>query len=169
MSIDPGKYRGRIRDYGVEQSQAGQQHPTVFLNFEIVGQYDPTTGELLSCPTASRTYRKAITPKTIGWLLADLKAIGYDKPGLEYLDPETPGAIDLFDHEIDVVCEHDTYEGQTRERWSIHRERTRERVRRDVLASLDAQYSDQIRRVLGADAGDVNPPPVAEINNDNPI
>ena len=104
----------------------------------------------MPCQAATRTYYKAITPKTIGWLLADLKAIGYDRPGLEYLDPEAPGAADLFGREIDVVCEHETYEGQTRERWSIHRERTREKIGREGLARLDAQYGDQIRRVLGA-------------------
>jgi hypothetical protein len=168
MTLEPGRYRGRIRDYGVEQSQAGQQHPTVFIAFDLVGQYDPTTGELLSCPTANRTYFKAITNKTIGWLLADLKSIGFTQ-GFEYFDPETPGAADLFDREIDVVCEQESYDGQTRERWSIYRERTRERVRRDVLASLDAQYGDQIKRILGTDAGELNPPPVAEVNNDCPI
>jgi hypothetical protein len=116
MLLDPGKYRGRIRDYGVTQSQAGQQHPTVFITFELLGQYDPTTGELGPCPTTSRTYYKAVTEKTIGWLLADLKAIGYDRPGLEYLDPEAPGAADLFEREIDVACEHEAYQGQARER-----------------------------------------------------
>jgi len=150
MTIEPARYRGRITDYGVEQSQAGQQHPTIFITSELVGQYDPATGELLPCPAASRTYYKAITPKTIGWLLADLKAIGYDKPGLEYLDPEVPGAADLFGREVDLVCEHETYDGQVRERWSIHRERTREKIGREGLARLDALYGDQIRRALGA-------------------
>ena len=118
---------------------------------------------------ATRTYFKAITPKTIGWLLADLKAIGYDRPGLEYLDPETPDAANLFDREIDVVCEHETYQGQTRERWSIYRERTREKVRREDLARLDAQFGDQIKKAFGAGDGAVAPPPVTEVNNDDPI
>jgi hypothetical protein len=169
MLMDSGKYRGRIRDYGVTASQTGQQLPTAFIMFDVVGQYDPATGDLGPCPMASRTYYKGITPKTIGWLLADLKAIGYEKPGLEYLDPETPGAADLFDREIDVVCEHETYEGQTRERWSIYRERTREKVRREDLARLDAQFGDQIKKVFGASDAAVAPPPVTAINSDNPF
>ena len=167
--FDPGRYRGRIRDYGVMQSQVGNQHPTVFITFDLVDRHDSTTGELEHCPTATRTYFKAITPRTIDWVLADLKTIGYDRPGLEYLDPETPGAADLFDREIDVVCEHETYEGQPRERWSIYRERIREKVRRGDLARLDTQFGEQIKRVLGADVGVVPPPPVADVNNDNPI
>src|SRR5690348_12077334 len=104
MAMDPGKYRGRITDYGVTQSQAGQQLPTVFISFELIGQYDPATGDLMECPPENRSYFKSITAKTIGWLLADLKAIGYDRPGLEFLDPEVPGAVDLFGREIDAVC-----------------------------------------------------------------
>jgi hypothetical protein len=166
MPIEPGKYRGRITDYGVIQSQAGQQHRTAFIAFDIVGQYDPTTVELQTCEPANRTYYKAITPKTIEWLLADLKAIGLDR-GFEYLDPETPGAVNLFDREIDVVCEHETYQGQTRERWAIHRERTREKVGREGLALLDAQFGDQIRRVLGAGNAEAVPPPATANQDDN--
>jgi hypothetical protein len=169
VALDRGRYCGSIREYGVTQSQAGQQHPTVFITFELIGRYNPTTGELEACPAISRSYFKAITPKTIGWLLADLKAIGYDRPSLEYLDPETPGAANLFDVEIEVDCEHETYEGQVRERWSIHREQRRERIRRDALARLDMQYADQIKRVLGSAQGALPPPAMAETNNEDPI
>ena len=136
MTFEQGSYRGRIKNYGVARSQAGKQHPQVFLEFEVTGRYDPGNGQIVSCPPGTRTYFKAVTPKTIDWLLADLKAIGFDKPGLEYLDPETPGAANLFGVEIDVDCEHESYLGQVRERWSIHRESTREKLRRDELASL---------------------------------
>ena len=169
MTIEPGKYRSRITDYGVTQSQGGQQHPTVFISFELIGQYDPETGELQPCDPETRSYFKAITPKTINWLLADLKAIGYDRPGLEYLDPEVPGAADLFGREIDVACEHEIYDGRARERWSIHRERTREKIGREGLARLDAQYGDQIRRVLGVGDASVDPTPATVVNNDNPF
>jgi hypothetical protein len=169
LVIEPGKYRGRILDYGVTQSQSGQQLPTAFVAFEILGQYESTTGELQQCPPESRTYFKSISPKTIGWLLADLKAIGYDRPGLEYLDPEVPNAANLFDREIDVVCEHETYDGRTRERWSIHREVTREKIGREGLARLDTLYGDQIRRVLGSGDADVAPTPVATTDDDTPF
>jgi hypothetical protein len=168
MAYEPGKYRGRITDYGVTQSQAGQQHPTVFITFELIGQYDPTSGELMPCDeTATRSYFKSVTRRTADWLAADLKAIGYDRPGLEYLDPETPGAVNLFDHEIDVDCQHESYEGQTRERWSIHRERTRKKLGRDELAQLDAMFGDQFRRVLGAGNAEAVPPPVTANQDDN--
>ena len=151
------------------QSQAGQQHPTVFITFELVGQYDPTTGELDALPGGH--------PDLLQGDHAEDDRLAARRPqgdrlrpaGPRVPRPRDPGAADLFDREIDVVCEHETYEGQTRERWSIHRERTREKLGREDLARLDAQFGDQIRRVLGAGDTAVAPPPVTEINDDNPF
>jgi len=166
---DPGRYRGRVRDYGVMQSQTGQQLPTAFITFVLVGYYHPATGELGPCPALNRTYYRAITPKTIDWLLADLKQVGFDQPGLEYLDPETPGAANLFDREIDVVCKHEPYQGRPIETWSIYHEPRRKRIPRDELARLDAQFAEQIKRVFGSSPSAAPAPAVTEVNNDDPI
>jgi hypothetical protein len=168
MTFDEGTYRGCIKNYGVMRSQVGKLFPTAFIEFDVIGQYDPSTGQIVPRPPATRSYRKAITPKTVGWLAADLKAIGYDRPDLASFDPEAPGAVDLFGREIDVDCEHEVYQGQTRERWSIHREINREKLRRDDLASLDAQFGDTFRRVFGAQTPTVAPA-VTEANADEPL
>jgi hypothetical protein len=163
--LEPGKHRGRVTDYGVYQSTAGQQHQTVFVTFELIGQYDPHTGELVPCPAETRTYTKAITERTIDWVIADLKAIGYDRDGFRYLDPEVPGAVNLFGREIDLDCDHEVYDGKARERWSIHRERTRKKLRRDELTTLDAQYGDKLRRAFGGAKPAV--PPASEPSADD--
>jgi hypothetical protein len=148
--METGKYRGRIVDYGVFQTTAGQQHPTVFVTVELLGRYGDNTADVILCPTETRTYTKAITPKTIDWLIADLKAIGYDKGGFGYLDPEVPGAVDLFGREIDLACDHEPFEGKVYEKWSIHREPTRKKLGRDELSRLDAEYGDKMKRAFGA-------------------
>jgi hypothetical protein len=157
MLIEIGNYRGRIVDYGVYQSTAGQQHPTVFVTVELLGRYGDNTAELIPCPVEKRTYEKAITPKTIDWVLADLKAIGYDQNSFQYFDPEVPGAANLFGREIDVDCNHEVYEGKTRERLSIHRAPSRKKLRREALAALDAQYADTLRRAFGGAKPSVAP------------
>src|SRR4051812_30196758 len=149
MQFEPDKYRGAVRDYGVFKSPVGQQHLTVFVSFEVTGRYDPSTGELEPCSPETRTYEKAVTPKTVDWVLSDLKVIGYDKDGFKYLDPEAPGSVNLFGKEIDVVCEHETYEGSVRERWSIYREPARKRVAPGDLEQLDAQYGEKIKKAFG--------------------
>jgi hypothetical protein len=37
MLHEAGRYRGRIEEYGVCRSQAGNCHPTVFIEFGLVG------------------------------------------------------------------------------------------------------------------------------------
>jgi hypothetical protein len=165
MVISEGVYRGRIRDYGIVKSQAGNQHPTVFIDFTVIGRYNAATGELESCPEVRRSYFRAITERTVSWLLSDLKTIGYDRPGFQYFDPEVPGAVDLFNREIDVDCEHETYNGQPRERWSIHRKRNRDKVGRGELSKLDAIYADKLKRILGSSAPTIAPD-VTETNTD---
>jgi hypothetical protein len=162
MLIDSGKYRGRVVDYGVFESTAGKQHKTVFVAFELLSKYASDTEALIPCPGEKRTYIKAITPKTIDWVLADLKAIGYDRVAFRYLDPEVPDAVNLFGREVDVDCDHEVYEGKTRERWSIHREPSRKKLGRDELAALDAQYADNLRRAFGGAKAAVAPAPDAD-------
>jgi hypothetical protein len=167
VPYEPGKYRGRIRDYGVFKSEAGQQHPTVFITFDVMGRYDPATGERGPCPPGTRTYTKAITPRTIDWLLADLKAIGYDKVGLKYLDPEVPGAVDLFGREIDVDCDLETFEGRERERWSIGRG-PRTKLAQGDLEELDAQYGAELKKAFGGGLPDAAPPTVRDPGDATP-
>jgi hypothetical protein len=160
MQNPEGKYRARIEDYGVFQSVKGQQHPTVFIRFTLIGRYDPASGEVDDCPAETREYLKAITEKSIDWVLSDLKTIGYDREGFRHFDPEAPGAADLFGREFDAVCDHKTYDGNTREEWSIYREPRRKRVDRDELARLDGVYADKIRKVLGDGQPKAAPAPV---------
>jgi hypothetical protein len=148
MQLHPGKYRGRIRDYGVYESQVGQQHPTVIVVFDLIGCYDPA-GEIGPCPPETRTYSKAVTEKTIDWVLSDLRAIGFDKDSFKLFDPEEPGAANLFGREIDVVCDHETYEGAVRERWSIYREPARKKASADVLTQLDARFAAKLEKMSG--------------------
>jgi hypothetical protein len=147
--FDVGKYRGRITDYGVIGPGPGGEHQQVFVEFEIVGRYDPATGQAAACSSGRRTYYKAITPKTIDWLFLDLKAIGYDRDSFQGLDPEAPGAVNLFDREIDVTCDHEIYQAKDRERWSISRPRTRSRVGADRLKELDVQFTHKSKLATG--------------------
>jgi hypothetical protein len=163
--LDIGKYLGRIVDYGIFHSSVGQRHQTVFVCVELIGQYDRHTGELGACPAETRTYTKAITEKTIDWVIADLKAIGYDRDGFRYLDPEVPGAVNLFGREIDLDCDHEVYDGKARERWSIHRERTREKVGRDELARLDAEFGEKLKRAFGGAKPAVTTAPVPDADD----
>lgn len=148
MMLPSGKYRACVVDYGVYQASTGQQFLTVFVDFRLLGRYNPS-GQLEDCPPEERSLYRAITEKTIRWVLADLKAIGFDRDSFTFFDPETPGAVNLYGREIEVVCDHEDYQGSPRERWAVRRDRAREKVGSAELARLDALYAEDIARVLG--------------------
>lgn len=152
---EPGRYRGRITNYGVFRADTGNRYHHVFIDFQIIGMYDPGTGGLTACPSGKGTYYKAITEKTIGWLLSDLKAIGYDRESLRHLDPESDGAVNLFGVEIDVECRHEEYRGAQHERWSVCRTPRREKVGAATLAELDVQYAQFLKKE--SDSGGKSP------------
>jgi hypothetical protein len=160
MRYEPGRYRGRITGHGAFKSPAGQQLPTVFLTFDLIGRYDPATGELGPCPPGTRTFTRAITANTFRWLLADLKTIGFDKNGLKYLDPGVPGAADLCNREVDFVCIHEAYQGLVRERWSIGRG-PRTKLAQGDLEELDARFGEAPERKSG-DGPDADPTTVRD-------
>jgi hypothetical protein len=167
--LDSGRYRARIEDYGVFQATYGQQHLWAFVSFRLIGSYNPTTGALEACPDETREYRKAFTDKAVEWVLRDLRAIGYDRDRLKYFDPEVEGAVDLFGREIVVRCEHKTYDGQTREEWSIAQAQRPKRVATSVLDELDIQYRDEVKKVLGPQKPAPPVPPAPVSPDDDPF
>jgi len=141
--LPEGKYRAQITDYGVMQSRQGANHPTVFVTFKLLAgpEAEPLGGRSLY--GVMRTYYRAITPKTMRWVRAELKAIGYDRDELKYLDAEAEGAVDLFGRDIDVVCRHEEYDNNTRERWSIDCGPAHVKLSAEDLERLDEQFAAQ--------------------------
>jgi hypothetical protein len=167
MRYEPGRYRGIVEDYGFYRSSAGQHFPTVFIDFDLIGHYDPKTGELGACPPGTRTFWRAITSKTYDWVLSVLKSVGYDRDELKYFNPEVPGAVDLFGREIDVGCYHETYEGTVRERWEIGRA-PRTKLTLGELEELDAQFGKTLERKSGDGLPDADQPTVGDRGDVNP-
>jgi hypothetical protein len=149
--FEPGKYLGNIKDYGVLEAKDEGKYEQVFIEFEVVGRYDPATGELRECPPALRTYFRSTHPNSVDWLLGDLKSLGYDKPSLRHLDPEAEGAVNWFGKKVDFTCEHDaSRDGTPREQWSIARERARKKkAAAATLARLDARLADKLEKAFG--------------------
>jgi hypothetical protein len=169
MPYEPGRYHGRIKDHGIFKPQAGQQHPTVRIDVDLTGRYDPATGERGPCAPGTRTYSRAITPKTINWVRAELRAIGYDRHELRYFDPQMPGAENLIGREIDVVCKYETYKGGMSERWSIYLEPARkEKLTQIDLEALDARFGEESEKASGDGPPDADPPTVRDPGYETP-
>lgn len=121
-----GRFWCRVVGQGMSVAKSGNEQ--FWIQIEPVGQVDPANpdGDLIRCPQGkTRTVFRAITANTIEWLKKDLAylversgktvVIG----GFEFLDPNTPGYVDFSNAEIEAMCDHELYEGKTREKWSI--------------------------------------------------
>jgi hypothetical protein len=150
MRFEPGKYRGRIRDYGVIMAVDEGKYDQVTIDFDVIGRYDLANDQLQDCPVAVRTYYKSTHPNSLEYLLLDLKFLGYDKPSFRYLDPEVEGAVDWFGKEVDVTCEIESWNGNSREQWSILRGQPRQKADAESLARLDARCADKLKKAFGA-------------------
>lgn len=124
----PGNYWCQVTNQALGQTSKGD--PQFVLSFAVLGKVNPSDpdGELLSCGESyERTIYRTITEKTIDWLIEDVKHLsgrGEKDPsilsdGFQFLDPGTPGFLDLRGVEFGAYCQHDTYEGKTREKWNV--------------------------------------------------
>jgi hypothetical protein len=93
----------------------------------------------LSCPCQERTaYRSLTTEQSAGWLLSDLRSLGFAGTSFTSLDPASPVAVDLSGRIIKVRCAHREYQGQMRESWQIVR---------SALANMTRLPTERIREL----------------------
>ncbi len=146
LAFGPGTYRGKITRWGV--GKAGTGTPQLSVTVQILGKVDTSDSEsgLLPAPNYERTIFRAITEKTIDYVIADLRRLGYDRDGFADAQPESPTAFDFFGIECNVVCEHDSYQGKAKERWSFGGG-TFEQVplEPNVVKSLDALFGKKFK------------------------
>jgi len=117
---EPGRYWGTITSQQLGESSNG--NPQFILRFEVLGKInlaDPE-GELVAVTqNLERTIYRAITDNSIDWILQDLEQLGFTGASFAELDPGNEVFQDFSGQEIPIRCEHDTYQGTVREKWSI--------------------------------------------------
>jgi len=122
---DQGRYWGRCISQAIGESKAkegeSQGSRFVALGFQVRGKVnaaDPE-GHLLACPAGERTVFLYLTEKSIERTIDELRSLGFDKDSFKFLLPETPGYVNLNGVECALQCRHETYQGKTKDKWSI--------------------------------------------------
>lgn len=118
LSYKEGRYKARIKNWGLSKASTGTDQ--FFVSIEPLGMFDPADQEnLLACDSAERTIFRAITDKTIDFVLDDLERLGYKGDTFDQLNPEHAKAHNFRDQEIEVRCRHETYKDKLHERWEF--------------------------------------------------
>jgi hypothetical protein len=133
----PGLYQAEILDHGFESSRV-KGTPGFVLRLRILGRLDAQDA-LHDCPRYERRYTQFLANDTgARILLGDLRALGIELASLLQLDRRTKDHIDLVGRKIRMRCDHENYQGELREKWSI--DRPREKVDVDTLRRLSEQF-----------------------------
>ena len=115
--LDEGKYRGRICEWSLSQSKT-KKTPQFAVTCELIGYYDRDQLNDMS-GSDKRTVFKFITENTVDYFIEDMRKLGWNGDQFAELNPDHPGGHNFKDVEVDLTCEHETYEGKDRERWNF--------------------------------------------------
>jgi hypothetical protein len=157
-----GKYLVEILDQGYEESST-KRTPGFFLQVRVTGRYGPK-GDLEECPQLERTYRQYLANDVgVNILRGILKAIDVCVTDLTQLDPEAPNHVSLVGRLIDMICDHESYQGKTRERWDIPR--SRKKLDLNGVLALNNKFG----HLLKDGNGQAKPSPAVTKPNDSNV
>jgi hypothetical protein len=139
----PGRYWGRITHQKVGETKKGDAQ--LILQFLVRGRINPADpeGELL--PVAGeleRTIFRTINDNTIDWIVQDFDTLGWYGQHWRDFDEGSSAFVSIVGSEHVFRCDHDTYEGTTREKWSVAGDGL-------VVKPLDDSQAKQLEALFG--------------------
>lgn len=166
---DEGRYWVKVLSQAFGKSK-NKGTPEFSLRVLVKGRVNPEApdGDLFKCNQAERTIYLYITEGTAEYVLRDLERIGFDKPSFRYLDPQTEHYHNFADAEFEAFCDHEEYQGETKEKWRFAKPRGAAAdaapLEADEIRKLDALFGKQLSKVASRKGNGAPPaaPPPAE-------
>lgn len=159
---ETGRYLCRLGKHDMIEKASG---PQFTLRFEVLARYD-NKNELHDVTSYERTFYRVINENTVGFAIADLRSLGFDKPTFGALSPDDPNAFIFEGIEVDMWCGRDTYQGDEREKWSVAKkaggggEIEGTRADKKTLRNLDNLFGKELRKQVQPEPA-ATPRPVA--------
>lgn len=144
-----GIYLGTLKEQGITESKE-KKTPQVYTKWTIQQHFNGT--EFVPCDECwDRSIFWAVTPKTVDFVIEKLERLGFTGTGFECFSPESPNFQDLSGVEAKLVCSHDLYQGEPRERWELARDGQKvEQAGGDVLDKLNSMFGRKLSEKFGA-------------------
>jgi hypothetical protein len=172
---DVGRYACKVTNQALGEARTGT--PQFILQFTVLGKVDPSDPSryLPGTMQYERTHYRAITDKTIKYLLEDLKTLGFKGGSFKELDPGNANFHDFRGQDVDMWCAHENaQDGTPREKWGVARVSSGLEVKAvepKKLRDLDNLFGKQLKTLAatpGTRSAPVNAaPPSAEISDDD--
>tara|TARA_Y100001963_G_scaffold151549_1_gene234590 strand:- start:101 stop:646 length:546 start_codon:yes stop_codon:yes gene_type:complete len=90
-----------------------------------------------------------ITEKTIDYALEDLARLGFSGNKFSQLNPDNDDHHSFVGDVVECYCKHETYEGETRERWRLSSRQRAEALDDKQLSELDVLFGKQMKSRFG--------------------
>jgi hypothetical protein len=175
--FEEGIFQARITAWGFTKAKTDSVQ--YYITVRIQGKCDKSNPDgLLEAPELERTvFRTLSSEDQLGWLLSDLRRIGFKGTTLTSLDPRSPDAVDFTGQVVTVRCSYREWQNVVREQWDLVREAV-ERIGLEKVRELEERFADVLdhhktRLAESADDHGTPPPspapPAEDGEDDNPF
>ena len=111
---EAGVYSCQVTGQAMGKSSTGNAQ--FILRFKVLSAAD---GRPIK--SYERSYYRSITEKTIDYFINDLKALGFTGSSFRLLDPTAEGYENFTGMKLEMNCEHEARDNDTKERWGFAR------------------------------------------------
>jgi len=117
----PGDYWGTVTKQAMGKTKTDK--PQFVLSFTVLGQVDPQDETTYTPADAQyeRTMFRVITDKTVKYACEDIEQIGLEISSWSQLDPSSLNHVSAVGTSHKFRCNHETWEGNVNEKWSLAR------------------------------------------------
>jgi hypothetical protein len=112
IHYDAGRYNATITGQHIGNSSNGT--PQIIIEFTVDSHASGA-----ACENYERRVYRSLTENTREYVEKDLEALGFRGLPISALSPASDQFHDLRGTQIRVMCKHETYQGDDKERWSL--------------------------------------------------
>jgi len=141
---EAGNYMGTIIGQGLSKAKTGTAQ--FVLEVRILG-FQSSSGVVELEKQYSRTIYMALTERTVEFVGHTLRALGFRGQSFGPLDPAHPEHQSFFGKNVELSCEHESYNGGApREKWRINDRKSLNitPLRAEEISSLDRQFASKL-------------------------
>jgi hypothetical protein len=151
VHYDQGRYECRIVNQVLTENAKG--NPELQLTVLPLRKFSGQEAEDLS-DDYTRTIYLTMTDATMGtaqqpgWVYETLLFLGFNGGSFAQLDLDSDHAISFIDKLIQCTCQHDTYNGREREKWTIRRGDAATQAKpmaKKEIKSLDSRFKQLLK------------------------
>lgn len=118
MAYERGRYVCEVVAQGFSEAKNEKQTPFFYLTFKPVALLNPSNwDEQFACDNYERDVKLWLSSKAVPFSIARLRGLGWNGNSFRELEPG--GGYSFVGQKVELVCDHETNDGNTYDRWDF--------------------------------------------------